>query len=401
MPSRRDFVKTSLRGASLFAMAPAVPGFLAATARAAAPLQDGRVLVVVQLDGGNDGINTVVPFKDEGYARNRTALRLPADKLHKVNDAVGLHPSLTGAAKLLERGELAIVQGVGYPNPSRSHLRSMAIWQTARRDPEEHGGPGWLGRAFDERLEAGDASGTTFVGTGQPPAALIGRRSIPASLERLDDLALKGGPGARADIGEAPAGDDIRAFVRRTALEAFTTADRVAEMIRAGGRDDGGSGTDLRGRLALIARLMKSGARARVYYTQHGGYDTHAGQLRTHASLLFDLSEALRRFQDDLDASGLAERVLVLCFSEFGRRVAENGSAGTDHGTAGPVFLVGKHVRAGLVGETPSLLDLEDGDLKTAVDFRRIYAAVLKDWLALPAAGALGGRFDPLPVIRT
>jgi uncharacterized protein (DUF1501 family) len=401
MLSRRDFVKTSLRGASLFAMAPAVPGFLAATARAAAPLQDGRVLVVVQLDGGNDGINTVVPYKDEGYARSRKALRLAADKMHKVSDAVGLHPSLAGAARLLERGELAIVQGVGYPNPSRSHLRSMAIWQTARRDPEEHGGPGWLGRAFDERLEAQDASGTTFVGAGQPPAALIGRRSIPASLERLDDLALNGGPGARGVIGEAPEGDDIGAFVRRTALDAYTTADSVAAMVRAGGQEDEGSGNDLRGRLSLIARLMKSGARARVYYTQHGSYDTHAGQLRTHADLLFELSEALRRFQDNLNASDLADRVLVLCFSEFGRRVHENASGGTDHGTAGPVFLVGKHVRAGLVGATPSLLDLEDGDLKMGVDFRRIYAAVLQDWLALPVAAALGGRFDPLPVIGT
>jgi uncharacterized protein (DUF1501 family) len=401
MLSRRDFVKTSLRGASLFAMAPAVPGFLAATARAAAPLQDGRVLVVVQLDGGNDGINTVVPCKDEGYARSRKALRLSADKLHKINDGVGLHPSLTGAARLLERGELAIVQGVGYPNPNRSHFRSMAIWQTARCDPEEHGGPGWLGRAFDERLEAQDASGTTFVGGGQPPAALIGRRSIPAALERLDDLALKGGPGARGVIGEAPQGDDIGAFVRRTALDAYTADDSVAGMVRAGGREEGGSGNDLRGRLSLIARLMKSGARARVYYTQQGSYDTHYGQLQPHASLLLELSEALRRFQENLDASGLADRVLVLCFSEFGRRVHENASHGTDHGTAGPVFLIGKHVRAGLVGATPSLLDLEDGDLKMAVDFRRIYAAVLQDWLALPAASALGGRFDPLPVIRT
>ena len=170
-------------------------------------------------------------------------------------------------------------------------------------------------------------------------------------------------------------------------------------MIRAGGREDGGSGNDLRGRLSLIARLMKSGARARVYYTQHGSYDTHAGQLRPHASLLFELSEALRRFQENLDASGLADRVLVLCFSEFGRRVHENASGGTDHGTAGPVFLVGKHVRAGLVGETPSLLDLEDGDLKMAVDFRRIYAAVLQDWLGLPSV-TLGGRFVSLPLFR-
>ena len=400
MLSRRDFVKTSLRGASFFAMAPAVPGFLAATARAAAPLQDGRVLVVVQLDGGNDGINTVVPYKDEGYARSRKALRLSADKLHKVNDAVGLHPSLAGAARLLERGELAIVQGVGYPNPSRSHFRSMAIWQTAARPGRARRAR--LARACARRAARGGRRlGHHLRGHGQPPAALIGRRGIPATLERLDDLALKEGPGARGVIGEAPEGDDVGAFVRRTALDAYTTADSVAEMIRAGGREDGGSGTDLRGRLSLIARLMKSGARARVYYTQHGGYDTHAGQLRTHASLLFELSEALRRFQENLDASGLADRVLVLCFSEFGRRVHENASGGTDHGTAGPVFLVGKHVRAGLVGETPSLLDLQDGDLKVAVDFRRIYSAVLQDWLALPAAGALGGRFDPLPVIRT
>jgi uncharacterized protein (DUF1501 family) len=314
-------VKTSIRGASLFAIAPAVPGFLAATARAAAPLQDGRVLVVVQLDGGNDGINTVVPYKDEGYAKNRQALRLSNDKLHKVNDAVGLHPSLKGAAKLLERGELAIVQGIGYPNPTRSHFRSMAIWQTARLDPEEHNGPGWLGRVFDERLEAQDAAGTTFVGAGQPPAALIGRRSIPASLERLGDLALKGGPGARGVIGDAPEGDDVGAFVRRTALDAYTAADSVAGMIRAGGREDGESGTDPGGRLSLIARLIKSGARARVYYTLHYGYDTHVGQLRSHASLLLELSEALRRFQDNLDASGMADRVLVLCVSEFGRRV--------------------------------------------------------------------------------
>jgi uncharacterized protein (DUF1501 family) len=400
MLSRRDFVKTSLSGASLFAMAPAVPGFLAATARAAEPMRDGRVLVVVQLDGGNDGINTVVPYKDEGYARSRKALRLDAGKLLKVNDTVGLHPSLGGAARLLERGRLAIVQGVGYPNPSRSHFRSMAIWHSARRDVEEHRGPGWLGRAFDERLAAGDASGTTFVGAGQPPAALIGRRSVPATLDRLEDLALKGKPGARGTIGEVPAGDDLRAFVRRTVLDAYTAADRVAEITRGERSADEGSGADLTGRLSLIARLLKSGARARVYYTQQGSYDTHAGQLQTHGNLLFKLSEALGSFQEDLDASGLADRVLVLCFSEFGRRVAENGSGGTDHGTAGPVFLVGKQVRAGLVGETPSLLDLEDGDLKMTVDFRRIYAAILQDWLAVPSADVLAGRYDPLPLLQ-
>src|SRR5207253_4189973 len=145
----------------------------------------------VQLDGGNDGLNTVVPFGDDHYARLRRALRLSARELIRLGDGVGLHPALGPAGRLLEHGQLAVVQGVGYPNPSRSHFRSMAIWHSARSDPEDHGGPGWLGRAFDERLAAGDASGTYFVGEGQPPAALVGRRSVPAALDRLEDLALK------------------------------------------------------------------------------------------------------------------------------------------------------------------------------------------------------------------
>lgn len=400
MLSRRGFVRASLRDASLLALAPAVPGFLAATARAAPPLRDGRVLVVVQLDGGNDGINTIVPFRDEGYARHRKALRLDAARLLKVGDSVGLHPSLAGAAELLERGELAIVQGVGYPNPSRSHFRSMAVWHAARPDPEDHGGPGWLGRAFDARLASGDDSGTYFLGDGPPPAALVGRRSAPATLDRIEDLALKGAsPAGRALDVSAPA-DDLLGFVRRTALDAYTAADRVAEMTRADRPTGLGPGGELRRRLSLIARLLKSGARARVYYTAQGGYDTHADQLPAHARLLSDLSDALKGFQEDLESSGLADRVAVVCFSEFGRRVAENGSHGTDHGTAGPVFVVGKHVRGGLVGQAPSLLDLDEGDLKMAIDFRRIYAAALRDWLALPAADVLGGSFDPLPLFR-
>ncbi len=401
MFSRREFLRARLRDASLIAVAPVVPGFLAATARAAEPEQDGRVLVVIQLDGGNDGINTVVPFKDDGYARNRKALRLGAAKLLKVSDAMGLHPSMEGAAKLLEQGTLAIVQGVGYPNPNRSHFESMAVWHTARLDPEEHTGPGWLGRALDERLAAGDTSGSYFVGEGQPAAALMGRRSVAATLERLSDLALKDSKmPAPAQLAATRADNDLLAFVRRRALDAYAAADRVAETIRSGRATVNDGGYGLQGRLSLIAGLLKSGARARVYYTVQRGYDTHAGQLQTQANLLFELSRSLKSFQDDLEASGLADRVVVMCFSEFGRRVAENGSAGTDHGTAGPVFLAGKHIRGGLFGATPSLLDLDAGDLKTAVDFRSVYAAVLENWLGLPAKLALGGTFPALSLFR-
>jgi uncharacterized protein (DUF1501 family) len=179
MPSRRDFLKRS----SLLALAPAVPGFLAQTARAAVPQREGRVLVVIQLDGGNDGINTVVPFADEGYAKHRKVLRLAKDRLVKVDDTGGLHPSLSGFGKLLEAGRLVIAQGVSYPNPSRSHFQSMATWHTARLDPEEHRGPGWLGRSLDA---AGKSASALLVGGGPPPVAIRGRRSVASAIERIE-----------------------------------------------------------------------------------------------------------------------------------------------------------------------------------------------------------------------
>jgi uncharacterized protein (DUF1501 family) len=400
MSSRRGFLETVLQSSALVALAPTVPAFLAATARAAAPERDGRVLVVIQLDGGNDGINTVVPYKDEGYARHRTVLRLAAEGLLKIDDSVGLHPSLAGAAKLLERGELAIVQGVGYPNPSRSHFRSMAVWHSARTDPEDHGGAGWLGRVGDDRLAARAAWSTCYVGEGEAPPALLGRRSVPTSLGRVEDFVLNGAPEARRLLESDGAADDLAAFVRRSTLDAYAAADRIAELVRPDRSSEAGSSSALGQRLATIVRLMKSGMGARVYYTRHGNFDTHADQLNTHARLLQELSSALVWFQDELAASGLAYRVVVLCVSEFGRRVAENDSKGTDHGTAGPVFLVGKSINGGLTGPTPSLMDLEEGDLKMSVDFRRIYAAVLRDWLVLPASSALGGQFEPLPLFR-
>ncbi|QDV39196.1 DUF1501 domain-containing protein [Tautonia plasticadhaerens] len=397
-PSRRDFLRAGLRSSSLIALAPMVPGFLARSARAARPEADARVLVVIQLDGGNDGINTVVPFEDDGYARHRDALRLPADRLIKIDDRLALHPSMRGAADLLESGRLAIVPGVGYPNPNRSHFESMAIWHSARLDPEDRTGQGWLGRAFDE--SGLDGSPSLLVGPGPSPTALIGRRASAASLERLDDYApapLVAGLGAAASPAPAP-GDDLAAFVRRSTLDAYATADQLAELAREG--DDARyPATGLADRLRTVARLLKAGHAARAYYATQPGYDTHAGQLPTHGRLLSELSGALKAFLDDLAAAGLAERVLVLCFSEFGRRVAENGSAGTDHGTAGPVLVAGPGVAAGVAGPSPSLEELEGGDLATAVDFRRVYATVLSGWMGLPAGAALGGEFEPLPLL--
>jgi uncharacterized protein (DUF1501 family) len=396
MLSRRAFLKSS----TLLSLAPAVPSFLAQTARAAKPERDGRVLVVIQLDGGNDGINTVVPFKDEGYAKHRKLLRLPADRLLKVGDGVGLHPALSGFGKLLESGRLAVVQGVGYPNPSRSHFRSMAVWHTARFTPEEHKGPGWLGLALDDApAPAGGAPTSVLSGMSAPTTALRGRRCLCSALAHLDDLTLHGDVEPRRALAATAVGEDLQAFVRRSMLDAYTTADRLKEAAAV--KDTASyPGTALAERLRLIALLLKAGFGTRVYYAVQRTYDTHSVQLPEHARLLGELGGAVRAFLDDLKAAGLAQRVAVLAFSEFGRRVAENGSAGTDHGTAGPVFLAGPGVRPGLVGATPSLLQLEDGDLKVGLDFRRVYAGVLEGWLGLPSRPALGGAFERLPLFR-
>ncbi len=400
METRRRFLARGLRDSSLIALAPTLPGFLARTARAAGPEKDGRILVVVQLDGGNDGINTVVPFKDDGYAKYRKTLRLPEKRLIKVNGEVGLHPAMAAAGKLLESGRLAIVPGVGYPNPNRSHFRSMAIWQSARLNEQDHAGPGWVGRGLDACPPTRDgAPAALLIGADDPPSAIRGRRSVSAALDRLDDYALIEKGAESRPIGLDAAGDDLGQFLRRSLLDAYTTADRLEAI--AGARNDASyPESELARRLKLTARLIKAGLGTRVYYLEQGGYDTHGYQIPQHALLLEELSGSLRAFLDDLAVARLADRVLVLVFSEFGRRVAENGSKGTDHGTSGPVLLTGPRVRPGLHGTYPSLTDLVDGDLKMTVDFRRVYATVLESWLGLASKEALGGDFEPLPLFH-
>lgn len=409
MFSRREFLRAGLRSSTLIALAPTIPSFLADTARAAQAKRDGRVLVVIQLDGGNDGINTVVPYTDEGYAKHRNVLRLPKDRLLKINKDVALHPAMSDVAQLLESGRLAIVQGVGYPNPSRSHFKSMAIWHSANvhlprgegADVQTKAVLGWIGQALDGGRKPADGSpGAVYVGTGPLPTALRGRRSVASAMNRPEDSILTVPAQAALAVAGPPAGQDLAAFVQRSTLDAYATSDRMAEVVRAPGGDARYPATALSGRLKVVARLIKSGAGTRVFYTSQSTYDTHYVQLPAHDDLLRELSGALRAFLDDLASAKLAERVAVLCFSEFGRRVQENGSQGTDHGTAGPVFLAGSAVRSGLLGETPKLLDLQDGDLKMTVDFRQVYAAVLEDWLGLPSTPVLGGDFAKLHLFR-
>ncbi len=389
MLNRREFMKSS----SLLALAPTVPLFVFRTAQAAPPDKDRRVLVLVQLDGGNDALNTVVPYADPNYEKLRPTLKLEKNNLVTVSDSLGLHPSLKPLDQLLQAGHLAVLPGVGYPNPNRSHFESMAIWHTARFDPEDRKeGYGWIGRALDA------GTGTSYAVGGAVPGALRGRRSMAVALSRVEDMLLADRAWAEQDV-ELSSKDDLLAFVRRQAIDAQTAARKLAKL--AGG-DDGGRypGTGLGERLNLVARLLKSDLGTRVFYTVQAGYDTHAVQAFAHANLLSEFAGAVAAFFDDLKAAKLSEQVALLAFSEFGRTIKENGSLGTDHGTAGVVFLAGPGVQGGVAGALPSLTDLADGEPKMTTDFRRVYGTVLEDWLELPSETALAGKFEPLPLFR-
>jgi uncharacterized protein (DUF1501 family) len=248
---------------------------------------------------------------------------------------------------------------------------------------------------------AGKGASALVVGSGPPPVAIRGRRAGASAIERLEDFTLAAGADPRKALDREESKDDLSAFVQRSMLDAYATADRLHQV--AGGAEDARyPQSGLAARLRLIARLLKAGLDTRVFYTLQSGYDTHSAQLFTQGNLLLELAGALKAFLDDLAAAKLADRVAVLLFSEFGRTVRENASAGTDHGTAGPVFLAGPGVQGGLVGTTPSLLDLDPqhGDLRRVLDFRQVYAAVLEDWLGLQSEPALGGDFARLKLFR-
>ena len=413
--SRRRFLNTSLSSSTLVAMgSTTIPTFLGRSALAARGAKTNeRILVVVQLLGGNDGLNTVVPHGIDGYNRGRRALRLAAGQLHKITAEIGLHPAMGGMAKVLERGRLAVVQGVGYPNPDRSHFRSMEIWETASVKNDARAlETGWLGRALDSRpLKLGDDPPGLHVGGRSMPLALKTRKTEVPSVESLESykLQLAGTDqekqAERAALSQL-AGIDRRgdnallSFISRTTLAAYESSDRLEKLTQKKQNGPKYPNFGLARRLELIAQIIKADFGTRIFYTALDGFDTHANQLGTHAALLNELSDSVAAFHDDLAAAGHGDRVALLTFSEFGRRVQENASQGTDHGAAAPVFIVGPVATSGLVGTHPSLDDLDDGDLRFHTDFRSVYATLIGDWLNLPIEPVLGSGFKAMPLFR-
>ncbi|RPH79477.1 MAG: DUF1501 domain-containing protein, partial [Planctomycetaceae bacterium] len=302
-----------------------------------------RILVVIQLSGGNDGLNTVVPYRDELYRKARPVLGIATADLHRLNDDLGLHPSLGGAAKLLEQGRFAIVQGVGYEQPNRSHFESMDIWHTGRRK-ENRSGEGWLGRFLASSRTASPADSLGLhLGQEQQPLALAGRDLQIPSIASVDQFRLKvaeqAGLGAPVNgEGERPAeasgSDELLGFLESSAEVAIATSGRLEQALQKAGSGGDFPATQLGEKLRVVARLILAGLSTKVYYVTLDGFDTHSQQPAVHAALLRQWSDALVALVQSLEQAGQADRVLVMTFSEFGRRVQENASQGTDHGAA-------------------------------------------------------------------
>lgn len=400
--SRRSFLTDAAAGAAVVALGATVPKPLCL---AATQSRGEKILVVVEMAGGNDGLNSVVPHADPAYqaAREKTAIK-KQDTL-AVNETIGLHPSLRGFADLLEDGKFGIIQGVGYDNPNRSHFESMDIWHSCfRNESPRH--DGWLGRYLDAaELGAARDPAALHLGAEKQPFALMSRDVRVPSIQSLEQFRLNGSD--RATLRDAirdlsaqdrNAANDLLGFIQSSTLNAIASSERMESAGVKYKPDQAYPASKLGKKLETVAKLIASGLETRVYYVRIDGFDTHANQPDAHAALLREVSEAVSTLIRDVEAHGNGDRVIAMCFSEFGRRVAENASNGTDHGTAGPIFLAGTKVRAGLVGEHPSLTDLDNGDLKHHTDFRQVYAAILQGWPSTSSESVLGAKFEPVKI---
>ena len=408
--SRRAMIKDGLLVVSAGMVMPAI--FSRGVASARAQALDGsriaqtasdRVLIVVQMAGGNDGLNTVVPYTDPLYNKLRPTLATPEAKVLQLNTRLGLHPNLQPLKKLWDQGHLAIVEGVGYPNQSLSHFQAMDIWQTL--DLTGNGSQGWLGKLVSGLV---DQQGHPFkaldIGVQTAPALMSITTQVP-TLSSVKTYSVYPDP-ADADGGNArmqallklynsyPQTAPYAALLDTTALSAQDGSHRLhqadAQYHAAVTYPNGPFAAGLK----VLAEAIVEDLGLRVGYVTLGGFDTHANQQATHDLLMQTLANGLSAFYNDLVAHGKADNVVVMTWSEFGRRVEENGSLGTDHGTAAPMFILGTPINKGIYGEPPGLSNLDqNGNLKYTVDFRSVYATVLDRWMGASSQDVLGGSF--------
>ena len=367
-------------------------------------------LVVIQLSGGNDTLNTIVPYSDGHYHDNRSTVGIASDAVLPINDELGFTPHMAPVKKLWDEGKVAIINGIGYPNPNRSHFRSMDIWHTAL--PDDIGTEGWLGRATRD-LDPKAENVLTAVNFGRGLPRALGLRGVPvASVGNLDTYGLfpdiedealrKYALEAFSKMyGSGAGGDAVMEFLGQTGSDALKGADILRTAPEKYTSNVEYADNAFAKTMKSVAQVMLADLGTRIFYTQHGSFDTHSGELVSHAGLWDDISGAIGDFQDDLKEHGREDEAIIFIFSEFGRRIKDNGS-GTDHGSGGTAFIIGNSVKGGLYGEYPSLKeeDLLEGDLRFNNDFRSTYSTVLEQWLDLEAAPIVNGQFEQFDIIK-
>ncbi len=406
-PSRREMFQVGLTGLAVVATAGSVPAFLSRFAFAepatAPAISNDNILVVIQWTGGNDGLNTVVPVGDDTYLKARPKIALK-ERMHRLNDAYALNPGLIEFKSLFDQGRMAIINGCGYPEPNRSHFRSMEIWHTA--EPKGYEPRGWLGHYLDHVARGTDHSMQAMnIGPELPQALVTDSAPVP-SIESIQDFQVRTDPATPFDAAlEQRLISDLNAvreaspalqFLSRQATNAIVSAQNVQKMAAGYKPDAEYPGQGLGPQLRTIAQCIAAGLATRLFYAQVGGFDTHANQVNGHEQLLAQVGRAVGAFQKDMSAKGFADKIIMMCFSEFGRRVTQNDSNGTDHGAAGPMFVIGGKVKGGLYGAYPSLTDLVGGDLKYTTDFRQVYATLLDRWLKADSQKVLRAKFEPV-----
>jgi len=381
LTTRRQFLVQGIGVTATLSALPALTGALAPRTN-----RRERVLVVLQLSGGNDGLNTVIPRTQDAYFRLRPTLAVGSNAVHALDKHYGLHPSMNALAEVFEEGKLAVVHGIGHLVAERSHFRSMEIWHTAS-SALPLPASGWLGRLADQISERAPGSMPALhIGGGMLPLALRGEGNLAPTVRDPGGFLLSPNnesfASARNKLLNASDAKGDLAFLRGSATSTYHAAERMAELT-SNETSVAYPNTELGRQLELVARLISGDFGTRIFQVELGGFDHHSRQAPAHQALLAQLSNALAAFQQDLDESGDADRVMTLAFSEFGRRAAENGSRGTDHGAGAPAFVMGSRVKRGLHGTAPDLERLVDGDVAVTTDFRSVYSALEKDWLGL------------------
>ncbi len=394
MSTRRDFLKIS----SLASAAMLMPGFLHKLSGQSLTA-DGRKLVIIQLSGGNDGLNTVIPFEDDLYYKARPSLGIAKDKVLKLNDYQGLNPALEGLREIYDQGYLTVLNSVGYPNPDRSHFRSMDIWHTGS-ESDQYWDTGWLGRYLDHNCEGKPHQMIEVDGT----LSLALKGTAGKGLAMTNPTQLKNtlrDPWIQHLTEHPPQiQDDDLGYLYKTMTETHQSVNYISETVKRYRSTVSYPGQQLGQRLKLVAELINSGVETTVFYVSLSGFDTHVRQEAAHDRLLKGYSEAVAAFVKALQQAGNLDRTLIMTFSEFGRRVKQNASGGTDHGKANNLFLIGGQLtQPGVFNEAPNLSKLDDGDVSLGVDFREVYATLLENWLMADAQQILGKSFSPLGLV--